>query len=102
MAYGMERIRGQGVEVGRVILIGGGARSDALRRIAPAILGTPVHVPLPAEYVALGAARQAAWTLSGADAPPSWTFGLTTSYDADPTPEVIERYRALQALTSGQ
>ena len=102
MAYCMERIRGQGVEVGRVILIGGGARSDAVRRIAPAILGTPVHVPPPAEYVALGAARQAAWTLSGADAPPSWTFGLTTSYDADPTPEVVERYRVLQALTSGQ
>ena len=76
--------RGQGVDVDRVILVGGGARSEAVRRIAPAILGTPVHVPTPAEYVALGAARQAAWTLSGADAPPSWTFGLTTAYRRRP------------------
>ena len=102
IAYCMERIAGQGVEVGRVILVGGGARSEAVRRIAPAILGTSVHVPTPAEYVALGAARQAAWTLTGAATPPSWTFGLTTSYDAEPTPEVVERYRMLSALTSGQ
>jgi xylulokinase len=73
-----------------------------VRRIAPAILGTSVHVPTPAEYVALGAARQAAWTLSGAATPPSWTYGLTTSYDAEPTPEAVERYRMLSALTSGQ
>ena len=98
MAYCMDRIAGQGVDVGRVILVGGGARSEAVRRIAPAILGTSVHVPTPAEYVALGAARQAAWTLSGAAAPPPWSFGLTTSYEADPTPEVVERYRQLQAL----
>ncbi len=102
MAYCMERITGEGVDVDRVILVGGGARSEAVRRIAPAILGTPVHVPTPAEYVALGAARQAAWTLSGAATPPSWTFGLTTAYRAEPTPEVVERYRVLQALTSGQ
>jgi xylulokinase len=102
LAYCMERIGEQGVGVSRVILVGGGARSGAVRRIAPAILGTAVHVPTPAEYVALGAARQAAWTWSEAATPPSWTFGLTTAYDADPTPEVVERYRGLQGLTSGQ
>jgi xylulokinase len=32
----------------------------------------PVVVPEPAEYVALGAARQAAWALSGAAEPPAW------------------------------
>ena len=66
----VEQISGQGVDVGRVIMVGGGARSEAVRRIAPAILGVPVHVPTPAEYVALGAARQAAWTLSESDEPP--------------------------------
>jgi xylulokinase len=85
-----------------VILVGGGARSEAVRRIAPAILGMPVHVPTPAEYVALGAARQAAWTLSGADAPPSWSVGATAAYTGDPTPEVVERYRSMQTLTQGQ
>ncbi len=52
------------------MLIGGGARSAALRALAPAILGVPVVLPEPAEYVALGAARQAAWTLSGDPEPP--------------------------------
>jgi xylulokinase len=102
MAYCMERIAEQGVDVSRVILVGGGARSEAVRRIAPAILGMPVHVPTPAEYVALGAARQAAWTLAGAEAPASWTFGVTASYSADPTPEVFDQYRMVQALTLGQ
>ena len=40
--------------------------------IAPAVFGVPVIVPEPAEYVALGAARQAAWALSGAAGPPDW------------------------------
>jgi xylulokinase len=45
----------------RIILTGGAARSAAIRAIAPAIFGLPVTVPEPAEDVALGAARQAAW-----------------------------------------
>jgi xylulokinase len=102
MAYCVERIAEQGVEVTRVMLVGGGARSEAVRRIAPAILGVPVHVPTPAEYVALGAARQAAWTVSGGEAPPAWTFGVTASYSAEPTPEVFDRYRTAQVLTLGQ
>ncbi|WP_319446182.1 MULTISPECIES: xylulokinase [unclassified Mycobacterium] len=102
MAYCVERIAEQGVDVSRVMLVGGGARSEAVRRIGPAILGVPVHVPTPAEYVALGAARQAAWTLSGGEAPPAWTFGVTASYSADPTPEVFDRYRTAQGLTLGQ
>ncbi|MDT5240432.1 MAG: xylulokinase, partial [Mycobacterium sp.] len=102
MAYCIDRITEQGVNVERVILVGGGARSEAVRRIAPAILGMPVHVPTPAEYVALGAARQAAWTLSGADAPPSWSVGATAAYTGDPTPEVVERYHSMQTLTQGQ
>jgi xylulokinase len=102
MAYCVDKISAQGVEVQRIILIGGGARSEAVRRIAPAVLGAPVHVPTPAEYVALGAARQAAWTLSQQDSPPSWSFGVTTSYTAEPTPQVLEQYRAAQQLTLGR
>jgi xylulokinase len=102
MAYCIARIAEQGVDVSRVILVGGGARSKAIREIAPAILGVPVHVPPAGEYVALGAARQAAWTRSGADVPPDWTMGVTASYSADPTPEVFERYRSVQTMTLGQ
>lgn len=98
----VDKISGQGVDVGRVVLVGGGARSEAVRRIAPAVLGMPVHVPTPAEYVALGAARQAAWTLSASDSPPAWSFGVTASYDAEATPEVLDQYRAAQPLTLGR
>jgi xylulokinase len=102
IAYCVDRIAGQGIEVRRVILVGGAARSEAVRRIAPAILGMPVHVPTPAEYVALGAARQAAWAYSESDAPPLWSFGVTATYEADPTPWVVERYQVAQRLTLGQ
>lgn len=102
MAYCIEKIRAHGVDVRRVMLIGGGARSEAVRRIAPAILGTAVQVPLPAEYVALGAARQAAWTLTRAGAPPPWALGDTATYRAHPTPSVLDQYRAAQPLTLGQ
>jgi xylulokinase len=72
LADGLDRLRAQGLEVRRVLLIGGGARSAAVQRLAPGLLGAPVQVPAPAEYVARGAARQAAWTLSGLPEPPDW------------------------------
>ena len=96
------KIADEGIDVERVLMVGGGARSEAVRRIAPAILGVGVHVPTPAEYVALGAARQAAWTLSQAAEPPSWSFGVTESYAAEPTPVVLDQYRAAQPLTLGR
>ena len=102
MAYCIDRITAHGVDVNRFILVGGGARSEAVRRLAPALWGAPVHVPTPAEYVALGAARQAAWTLSQDDSPPEWSFGTTTTYTANPTPAVLDQYRAAQPLTLGK
>lgn len=102
MAFCIDTISAQGVDVERIFLVGGGARSEAVRRIAPAIWNRPVHVPTPAEYVALGAARQAAWTLSQRDSPPPWSFGVTVTYEADPTPQMLEQYRAAQPLTLGQ
>jgi xylulokinase len=79
----------------RVILIGGGARSAAVRAIAPAIFGVPVLVPPAGEYVADGAARQAAWVLSGGSGgadPPEWTIGDPVVCEADPTPAVRAAY----------
>ncbi len=64
LADGVDALQAQGVSVRRVVLVGGGSRSVAVQRIAPDIFGAPVTVPEPAEYVALGAARQAAWTLA--------------------------------------
>jgi xylulokinase len=99
LADGLDALVAEGVEVRRVLLIGGGARSEALRTIAPAVLGHPVVVPPPAEYVADGAARQAAWALAGGDEPPSWELAGTTAHEAAPTPAVRERYAACRELT---
>lgn len=65
LAAGLDAVRELGVPIERALLIGGGAQSDAVREIAPRVLGVPVEVPAPAEYVALGAARQAARVLHG-------------------------------------
>src|SRR4051794_11435498 len=75
LADGLEAIAAQGNPVRRVLLVGGGARSKAVRRLAPAVLGVPVLVPPPGEYVADGAARQAAWVLAGGDTPPGLPAG---------------------------
>ncbi|GGS61592.1 xylulokinase [Planobispora rosea] len=81
-----------GLDPARVLLIGGGARSEAVRRIAPAVFGRPVLVPEPGEYVADGAARQAAWLLAGGDEPPAWETGRAGRYEADAVPEIRTRY----------
>lgn len=92
LADAVDSIVAQGHPVSRILLIGGGARSEAVRQIAPTILGLPVTVPAPSEYVADGAARQAAWVLSGAPAPPAWEVAGAVVYDGDPQPAVRERY----------
>jgi xylulokinase len=92
LADGLDALEAQGARADRILLVGGGAASEAVRRIAPQVLGRPVTVPAPGEYVALGAARQAAWVLDGSPEPPSWSAGVTASYDADPVPAVRARY----------
>jgi len=93
-------LAGAGVRRSRVLLIGGGARSEAVRQIAPGIVGAPVLVPEPDEYVALGAARQAAWALAGTAAPPDWPARPARQYDGPAQPEVRSRYAALRAATA--
>ena len=61
----LDAIRAQGTRVGSVAMIGGGSQSRAVQALAPDILGVPVRVPEFAEYVALGAARQATRALRG-------------------------------------
>ncbi|MCH8561002.1 xylulokinase [Nesterenkonia sp. DZ6] len=98
LADGLEAMTSQGVPVESITLIGGAARSAAVQQIAPAILGREVSVPAPGEYVADGAARQAAWVLSGAPKPPAWSTVETQTITATPTPEVRQVYAARRGL----
>ncbi len=102
LADGVDALRAQGVDVRRVLLIGGAAASKAVRAVAAGLFGVPVVVPAPGEYVARGAARQAAWVLSGAAEPPGWKVA------ADPLPRpdtdgrpVREAYAAARASVHG-
>ena len=101
LADAIDHLIAAGVTPRRVLLIGGGARSAAVRAIAPGIFGTDVLVPEAAEYVALGAARQAAWALSGASEPPPWPAPPAAVYQAEPVPQVREKYAALRDATTG-
>jgi xylulokinase len=100
LADAVDHLTAQGVRLRRVLVIGGGARSEAVRRLAPAIFGVPVSVPEPGEYVALGAARQAAWALAGTPEPPGWPRPEAQEYEASPTPEVRDQYAGLRDATA--
>lgn len=82
----------------RILLTGGAAKSVAVQRIAPAIFGLPVTVTDVAESVAIGAARQAAWALTGRL--PDWSVPQVADYepsaeDVQAAAVVDERYRAV-------
>lgn len=89
-----------GTAAARITLIGGGARSEAVQQLAPAIFGREVILAPPAEYVALGAARQAAWALAGTEEPPAWELTGSRTVGGEATPEVLGAYRALKERTA--
>jgi xylulokinase len=100
LADAADLLAGHGVEQRSVLLIGGGARSEAVRRLAPGIFGVPVTVPEPEEYVALGAARQAAWALAGTPEPPDWPRRPAAEYTGPPMPRLRERFAELRDATT--
>ena len=72
----LDRLTEQGVSAQRIFLIGGGSASAAVQQAAADLLDSEVVIPQPGEYVALGAARQAAWVASGDADPPDWKVPL--------------------------
>jgi xylulokinase len=101
LADGMAALRAAGVEVRRVLLIGGASRSSAVQAVAAGLFGVPVEVPDPAEYVALGAARQAAWVLSGDSEPPAWHRPSRTLEPTDRGAPVLGAYSAARQAVYG-
>ena len=84
-----------GVKPGRIMLVGGAAANSAVAQVAATLFDAPIEIPTPGEYVADGAARQAAWAISGAAAPPVWNLGAAGSrFEAVPIASVREAYAA--------
>lgn len=81
-----------GGQAGRVLLTGGASASPAVREVAAGMFPVPVALPPAGEYVALGAARQAAWVASGEAEPPVWGLEVE-ELTGESRPEVVERYR---------
>lgn len=90
LADGLDALVEQGLRAERILLIGGGARNEAVKAIAPTVFGRPVLVPPAGEYVADGAARQAAWALAGSM--PDWRPEGLETFDGTARPEVRARY----------
>ena len=77
-------MRTLGVDAKRVLLTGGAAQSPAVQQIAGEVFGVPVVIPDPGEYVALGAATQAAWAL--AEVRPAWSPKILKELTPGETP----------------
>ncbi|MGJ8720708.1 MAG: xylulokinase [Salinibacterium amurskyense] len=90
LADGLDALVRQGVTAERILLIGGAAQNPAVSTIASQVFAVPVVVPKPGEYVALGAAAQAAWVLDGTR--PRWTIATVAEPASDFRPVIREQY----------
>jgi xylulokinase len=98
LAYGLQTLQQQATSISRITLTGGGAQSRAVREIARAVFGLPVATTEPFESVAVGAARQAAWALTGTL--PAWPVPYVdeqepTAADLSAAAEINERYHTV-------
>jgi xylulokinase len=92
LAGGLGAIRAHGVRADRILLIGGGAQSRAVQAVAAQVFDAPVVVPEPGEYVARGAAVQAAWALIGER--PQWPLSIAAEPAADHRAVIAAQYAA--------
>ena len=92
LAAGLDAVRAVGVDARRLLLIGGAAQNPAVAAIAAQVFDVPVVVPEPGEYVARGAAAQAAWALTGAR--PAWAVPLVAEPAPDLRPVIRAQYAA--------
>lgn len=97
LADAVDALVALGVGVNRILLIGGAAKNPAVPVIASALFGREVLVPPAGEYVANGAAKQAAWALLGEM--PTWDLGEVTHHSSVATPDVMKRYKELKITT---
>jgi xylulokinase len=101
LADAVDALRVQGVVPARILLVGGAAGNAAVQEVATTVFDLPVVVPPPGEYVADGAARQAAWALSGGGEPPAWELAGEIVRDPAPVEAVREAYAAARRTVHG-
>jgi xylulokinase len=96
MVYATQAVEKLGVSYSRVLLIGGAAKNPAVQQIAADFFGKVIHIPPTGEYVADGAAKQAAWALSGKANPPQWSLGEVKEVSpSSESEEVVASYMEL-------
>jgi xylulokinase len=78
MVFAAQALKLEGFNASRIILIGGAAKSEAVQEVAASMFNSEIQLPPPGEYVADGAARQAAWALTGGA---DWNIGVTKSIE---------------------
>jgi xylulokinase len=81
MVYATKAVEKLGVSYSRVLLIGGAAKNEAVQKITADFFAQTIHLPPTGEYVADGAAKQAAWALNGSAQPPQWKLGEFKAID---------------------
>ncbi|MFM2352099.1 MAG: hypothetical protein RL096_580, partial [Actinomycetota bacterium] len=94
---GLDALLAAGVQCKRIILVGGAATSPAVQQIAGQIFGVPVLIPTPGEYVANGAARQAASVALGREV--NWPVSMINEIST-PKVELISAQYAASAARS--
>jgi len=91
--YAANALKHQGFLAQRILLIGGASKNRAVRTIASAMFQSEIHLPMASEYVADGAATQAAWALSGRRTPPDWNNHMESIFESTSADsELIDRY----------
>lgn len=93
----VSQLESQGVQVSRILIIGGAAKNSAIAPIASSLFGKPVYLPQDGEYVADGAAKQIAWALLGSE--PQWKASPMKFVESEHVPFVMERYVAMVERT---
>jgi len=91
LAAGLQALELAGVKTERVILVGGAAANPAVQQIAAEVFGAPITVPAPGEYVANGAARQAASILLGST--PDWKIETLAQISTSGQGPALSQYK---------
>ncbi|ODT43073.1 MAG: xylulose kinase [Microbacterium sp. 71-36] len=90
----LDALEGCGVRARRLLVIGGAAKNPAVQRVLAELVSLPILVPTPDEYVAKGAAMQAAVALTGAF--PAWPVRTEDVPPAPPAPQIRRQHHDAQ------